>query len=103
MASMLCVGTLMLTVMKMTDDVVVGKDKDGKPMSFNHPYLQCALMFVGEFLCLLIFAIKSVCSKNGGFSKQNINPIWMAIPCSFDLFGSSLLLLAMTMCAASVY
>lgn len=39
MASMLCVGTLMLTVMKMQDDVVVGKDKDGKPLSFNHPYL----------------------------------------------------------------
>jgi drug/metabolite transporter (DMT)-like permease len=105
MASMLCVGTLMLTVMKMQDDVVVGKDKDGKPLSFNHPYLQCCLMFLGEFLCLIVFALKSACTKNGGFSKQisEINPVWMALPCSFDLFGSSLLLLAMTMCAASVY
>jgi hypothetical protein len=39
MAGMLCVGTVMLTVMKMQDDVVVGKDADGKPKSFNHPYL----------------------------------------------------------------
>ena len=89
--------------MKMQDDVVVGKDKDGKPLSFNHPYLQCCLMFVGEFLCLIIFTLKSTCIKKEGFSKQDINPLWMAAPASMDLCGSSLLLLAMTMCAASVY
>ena len=103
MGSMLTVGTVMLTVMKLQDDVVVGKDKDGKDKNFNHPYLQCALMFVGELICLIIFTIKSLCTKNGGFSQQKINPLMMAIPASCDLFGSSLLLLALTMCALSVY
>jgi hypothetical protein len=65
-------------------------------------------MFIGEVLCLGIFALKSAIWGNGvkeGFKKQiaERHPIWMAIPGSCDLCGSSCLLLAMTMCAASVY
>ena len=60
-------------------------------------------MFLGEFICLIIFTIKSLCSKNGGFSQQNINPLYMAIPASCDLCGSSLVLVALTMSALSVY
>ena len=105
---MLCIGTLLVTVNKLMDEVVVGKDKDGKEKVFNHPYFQCGLMFIGEVLCLGIFALKSAIWGKGvkeGFKKQiaERHPIWMAIPGSCDLCGSSCLLLAMTMCAASVY
>lgn len=35
--------------------------------------------------------------------KRNINPLWFAIPAAFDCTASSLMFIALTMCAASVY
>lgn len=35
--------------------------------------------------------------------EQKMNPMWIAIPAMFDICGSSLIFLALTMCAASVY
>ena len=35
--------------------------------------------------------------------KTSINPIWLAIPATFDLCASSLLFFALTQCASSVY
>jgi hypothetical protein len=39
---------------------------------------------------------------NGG-KKTNINPVLMAIPAAFDTCGSTLMNIALTMCAASIY
>ncbi len=30
---------------------------------FNHPYLQCAIMFIGEFLCLIVYFSKQLYLK----------------------------------------
>ena len=35
--------------------------------------------------------------------KTNVNPLWLAIPASCDVCGSTLSFFALTMCAASVY
>ena len=35
--------------------------------------------------------------------KTKINPLWLAIPASCDIIGSTLSFIALTMCAASVY
>lgn len=35
--------------------------------------------------------------------KTNINPLWLAIPASCDVLGSTLSFFALSMCAASVY
>jgi len=51
-------GTLNTVIMKMQDEVIVGTDKDGNEMKFTHPYLQCAVMFLGEFFCLFLYATK---------------------------------------------
>mgnify|MGYP003751764391 CR=1 FL=1 len=100
MAAMLTFGTLNTVLMKMQDEVVVGTDADGKPRKFTHPYFQCAVMFVGELFCLLLFAIKKGIF---GAPTNDINPALIAIPALFDIAGSSLMFIALTMCAASVY
>ena len=106
MCLMLVFGTLNTVIMKMQDDVVVGVDKDGKAFTFNHPYFQCAEMFVGELFCMLLYGIKQLCcrsGRNGPTGREGINPLVIAIPAMFDICGSSLMFVALTMCAASVY
>ena len=100
MGAMLVFGTLNTVLMKMQDEVVVGTDADGKPRKFTHPYFQCAVMFVGELFCLLLFAFKKAIF---GAPTNDINPALIAIPAFFDITGSSLMFIALTMCAASVY
>jgi hypothetical protein len=79
-------------------------------------------MFIGEFLCLGIYGAKTLylryqASKKGSFEPQspgtkaaniihlktNINPLWLAIPAAFDIIASTLMNIALTMVAASVY
>jgi len=102
---MLVFGTLNTVIMKMQDEVVVGINKDGSPMTFNHPYFQCAVMFVGELSCLGLYAIKQTCFSSAGAptGREGVNPLVVAIPAMCDICGSSLMFIALTMCAASVY
>lgn len=46
-------GSLNTIATKIQDSVVVGKDGTGRPVTFRHPAVQTALMFLGESLCLL--------------------------------------------------
>ena len=57
-------------------------------------------MFVGELFCLALFAFKKALF---GAPSNDINPAYIAIPAIFDICGSSLMFVALTMCAASVY
>ena len=86
--------------------------EDGIP--FTHPFLQNANLFFGESLCLIIYAIKRyTCAKGdvdhtqvvvegGKLMKTQINPIWLAIPATLDLIGSTCMGIGLTMVAASV-
>jgi len=98
MALMLFFGTCNTVLMKMQDDTVVGS----AGQKFNHPYFQCAVMFVGEFACLVMYGAKRMMypqmQGHGSF-----NPLWVAIPAGFDICGSTMMFIALTMCAASVY
>ena len=57
MIAMLVCGTCNTIVMKLQDQVKV-IDGNGKEVNYNHPYLQCANMFLGEFCCLIAYGIK---------------------------------------------
>ena len=99
---------------------------------FNHPFVQCAIMFIGEILCLGVYAVKVLYNKrkqpqSGEASNENtpvatqedkelieggegekklrtdINPFLLAIPAAFDTVASTLMNIALTMVAASVY
>lgn len=61
-------------------------------------------MFVGELFCLLLYGIKRMCtSSNRPSGREGLNPLVIAFPAIFDICGSSLMFVALTMCAASVY
>lgn len=79
-------------------------------------------MFIGEFMCLFVFGLKTFLSKKKTeaatdavplspgteMAKQTtlrtkINPLYLLIPASCDLCGSTLMFVALTQCAASVY
>jgi len=61
-------------------------------------------MFVGELFCLILYGMKRMCASNDGpTGREGVNPLTVAFPAMFDICGSSLMFIALTMCAASVY
>lgn len=78
-------------------------------------------MFIGEFGCLFVFLVRkwwasrktdtdeevplSPGTKLAGQTqlKTTINPLYLAIPATCDICGSTLMFVALTQCAASVY
>ncbi len=78
-------------------------------------------MFLGEMLCLIMYAIKLYMARrqqNQGIAtpmspgtkaagvinlKTDINPLLLAIPAGFDIIGSSLMNVALTLIPASIY
>lgn len=123
MIMMLIFGTCNTLVMKWQDEIEVGPVDPitKKAPVFTHPYFQCANMFIGEFMCLFVFlGRKYICppkeNKDGDIPtspgtklaaqhqlRTTINPLYLAIPASCDICGSTLMFVALTQCAASVY
>ena len=60
-------------------------------------------MFVGELFCLVLFTFKRFLFGGSNTDEGKINPMYISIPAMFDICGSSLMFIALTMCAASVY
>lgn len=79
-------------------------------------------MFIGELLCLVAYGVKELFKwrqrrrelvlmvdtaeeyKQGSIpTKRKINPFLLAIPASFDIIASTMMNIALTMVAASVY
>jgi len=66
-------------------------------------------MFVGELMCLLLYVInrkfinKPTESQLTAEKLQNFNPLLVSIPAMCDIMCSTLMFIALTMCAASVY
>ena len=54
MCFMLIFGTCNTVFMKAQDET---KTNDKK---FNHPFFQCANMFVGELMCLVVYFLKKM-------------------------------------------
>ena len=128
MMAMLLTGSANTILMKVQDGTEAPAPNSGFPtdQTFNQPYVQCAVMFVGETLCLLIYGIKTlVNSKKKKYLpdagevdllatpgtkaaqavhlKTKINPALLAIPAACDTCGSTLMNIALTMCPASIY
>lgn len=118
MLGMLITGTINTVFLKLQNlETYHNKEKD-KDMGFNHAFFQTFVMFIGEFLCLGMYAVQYIRdkrqygdvmhspqmieAKKKGL-KTNINVFLLAIPACFDICASTLMFLALTMIAASVY
>ena len=55
MLGMLVSGTANTILMKIRNETIVD---EAKKLKFNHPFVQCAIMFIGELLCLGVYGIK---------------------------------------------
>lgn len=118
MLGMLITGTLNTVFLKLQNlEKYYNSDKD-EHMVYNHAFFQTFNMFIGEFLCLGVYAIQYIMDKRkyGDVNqspaiidakkrglKTNINVCLLAIPACFDVLASSLMFLALTMIPASIY
>lgn len=58
MVGMLLCGTANTILMKIQNQTP-GKNDD----KFNHPFVQCAVMFIGEMMCLVVYGVKVFMNK----------------------------------------
>lgn len=96
--AMIITGSMNILCTKFQDLLYVKGIGDTPPKSFEHPFFQAGVMFVGELLCLLVFCgTRIVALRN---KKQQVqtdaqkiphaNPLLFWIPAMCDLGGTSL-------------
>ena len=123
---MVMFGTSDTLIQKFQDKTIV--TYNGITGEYSHPFVQTCAMFLGQSMCLIIyfgkkaFEIKSennkekqdeiseaqnTCSTGASSQKeekpQSFNPLWLIIPAFCDILASSLLFLALTQVAPSIY
>jgi len=96
MLGMLLSGTSNTLFAKITDSTVVAGEL------YTHPFLQTLFMFIGEYLCFIVYFLKKKVVRQQE-EEDTINPMWFAIPAFLDLCASSLIFIALTLINASVY
>ncbi|CAH2103123.1 unnamed protein product [Euphydryas editha] len=89
-------------------DQMESKGSDGNVRKFEHPFLQAAAMFLGEILCLLTFKFIYWRNRNGGENhliqgSQNFNPFILMPAAMFDLIGTSIMYIGLTLTYASSF
>ncbi len=74
----------------------------GNPHSFDHPFAMAAAMFLGEFLCLIVYSVKLRSSPK---SKESVcgNSIYFSIPATLDMCGTGVMNAGLCLTYASVF
>ncbi|KAL4220818.1 hypothetical protein ACF0H5_019086 [Mactra antiquata] len=117
---MVITGSINTLSTKWADrQTAVGSDK-GEPRKFDHPFLQAVGMFIGEFTCLIVFAILRLCRRRQDEELQPIqeeerdplnqperprkfNPL-IFLPASLcDMCGTSLMYIGLNLTYASSF
>jgi len=74
---------------------------------FDHPFAQAFAMFVGEFLCLLVFKLMVFTNKAAGkemeMGPQEFSPFVWAIPAFCDCCATSTMYIGLTLTYASSF
>eukprot|EP00123_Amoebidium_parasiticum_P012531 comp21422_c0_seq1/m.29529 comp21422_c0_seq1/g.29529 ORF comp21422_c0_seq1/g.29529 comp21422_c0_seq1/m.29529 type:complete len:430 (-) comp21422_c0_seq1:524-1813(-) len=110
---MLVTGTIN-TIMTTWQDKTYSVGRDGVSREYSHPWFQTLTMFLGEFLCLLVFYAAifrakyySVQEPNSREKKKPLAkkvPFWIfALPTCCDLTGSTVMNIGLLYTTASVY
>ena len=60
-------------------------------------------MFLGEIFCLAVYKVIKAVKKEDSAIKVPVSVFRFAVPALFDVLGSSLCLVGLTMCAGSIY
>ncbi|XP_036336848.1 solute carrier family 35 member F6-like [Rhagoletis pomonella] len=96
-----CTGALNVLLLKWSD-TLEGECSDGKLRRFQHPLVQTALMFLGEFLCFVIYKIAYFFLQRRGTGAEGENiltrgerefsPIHLLLPAVLDAIASAMML-----------
>ncbi|CAB3259042.1 unnamed protein product [Arctia plantaginis] len=88
-------------------DKLSSKGSDGVERPFNHPFLQASTMFLGEMMCLLTFKLIYCMTRNTGHAltngNQNFNPFILMPAAMFDLIGTSIMYIGLTLTYVSSF
>ncbi|CAH2985481.1 unnamed protein product [Chilo suppressalis] len=88
-------------------DTIEAKGSDGETRKFDHPFLQACAMFLGEMLCLLTFKIFWRLRRDTGHQlingNQNFNPFILLPAAMFDLIGTSIMYIGLTLTYVSSF
>ncbi|CAH1647842.1 unnamed protein product [Spodoptera littoralis] len=108
LAAMLVVTGSINSLSTKWADKLQAKGSDGQIREFEHPFLQAAAMFLGEMLCLLTFKLIYYKTKNtGGHAltngNQNFNPFILMPAAMFDLIGTSIMYIGLTLTYVSSF
>jgi drug/metabolite transporter (DMT)-like permease len=106
-------GSINTISTKWTDKIKsFGKD-DTTPREFNHPFVQACIMFMGEFLCVVVFKILfcRLQRKNDGSEDQhtltkgnrNFSQFILMPPAMCDLIATSTMYVGLTLTYASSF
>jgi len=75
--------------------------------SFDHPYVLCLAMFVGEFICLLAYFVSrrftTPDAELVGRSQAQKGTFWFAIPALCDIVGTGTMYAGLCLSSASVF
>lgn len=70
-------------------------------ISFNHPFVQAAFMFMGEILCGIAFIALRLLDK--GEAMPYFNPLYLAVAGLCDMTATSMMYVGLTMTYASTF
>ncbi|KAI1301309.1 Solute carrier family 35 member F6 [Halotydeus destructor] len=104
-------GTMNVLFTKGTDQAM-SMGRDGSVREFKHPFVQAASMFGGEALCLIIHKVLMCYYSSKNVAEDDLptlvkgkscNPFLFMIPGMFDMVGTSVMYIGLTMTYASSY
>lgn len=95
-------------------DQLTAKNSVGELKTFNHPFLQACTMFIGEFLCLVVFTISRLIKKRKQSQSNelvavvdnpigNFNPIIFLPPALLDMMATSTMYVGLNLTYASSF
>ena len=88
-----------------------GTPSDPKDHSFDHPFFQASIMFLGEALCLVVYLLKkrmnasnNVRSVPNNLPKPPYNIVWyFSLPAALDMLGTGIMNAGLCLTSASVF
>ncbi|CAI2368756.1 unnamed protein product [Moneuplotes crassus] len=118
MLGMTFAGSASTITQKLQNSQMYFNDQEQQRVKYQHPFFQTFVMLVGELVCLPLFYLMR-CNEIRRYGEKesipsyisaqerglNMKPskLWLIIPAIFDLLGSTLLFISLTMISASVY
>ncbi|XP_050316084.1 solute carrier family 35 member F6 [Anthonomus grandis grandis] len=94
-------------------DRLKSEGRDGELKNFDHPFFQASTMFLGEFMCLIVFKVMYfIYSRRRDGSEevseltkgnQNFNPLILFIPAMCDMTATSIMYIGLNLTYASSF